>query len=149
MRVEPVIAAVQEDPVVPAARAALAVPEDLVGPAARAASVVPESPVVLVALGDPVVPENPVALAAREDPAAQVVPESPAVLVVQEDPVAQENLVVQELAREAAQGRTRSATAAHHPGQVPVLRVEDLAVEAETTREPAAIEAAVAWVVAG
>jgi hypothetical protein len=48
-----------------------------------------------------------------------------------------------------AQRRTKSATAAHHRGQVPVPRVEDLAVEVvETMREPAAIEVAAAWAAA-
>ena len=41
--------------------------------------------------------------------------------------------------------RTKSATAAHPHDLVPAPRVEDLAAAAETTREPAAAEAAVAW----
>ena len=41
--------------------------------------------------------------------------------------------------------RTKSVTAAHHRGLVPAPRVEDSAAAAETTREPAAAEAAVAW----
>jgi hypothetical protein len=40
--------------------------------------------------------------------------------------------------------RTKSVTAAHRRG-LPLLAVEDLAVVAETTREPAATEAARAW----
>jgi hypothetical protein len=40
--------------------------------------------------------------------------------------------------------RTKSVTAAHRRG-LPLLTVEDLAVVAETTREPAATEAARAW----
>jgi hypothetical protein len=45
--------------------------------------------------------------------------------------------------------KNKSVTAAHHPGQVPVpKRVEDLAAAAETTREPAATEAAAAWAAA-
>jgi hypothetical protein len=42
--------------------------------------------------------------------------------------------------------RTKSVIAAHRRGLVPVpKRVEDLAAAAETTREPAAAEAAKAW----
>jgi hypothetical protein len=43
--------------------------------------------------------------------------------------------------------RTKSVTAAHHRGQAH-LAAEDLAAVVETTREPAATEAAVAWAVA-
>ena len=51
-----------------------------------------------------------------------------------------------ELVRVAVAPRTRLGTAAHRRGLVPVpKRVEDLAVAAETTREPAATEAATAW----
>jgi hypothetical protein len=46
--------------------------------------------------------------------------------------------------------RTKLVTAAHRHGLVPVpKRVEDLAAAAETTRDPAATEAATAWVAAG
>src|SRR5207247_10971164 len=41
--------------------------------------------------------------------------------------------------------RTKTATAAHPHDLVPAPRVEDSAAAAETTREPAAAEAAVAW----
>jgi hypothetical protein len=68
-----------------------------------------------------------------EGPAAPVVPESP---------------VVQELDQEAVPGRIRSATAAHRRDLVVALRVEDSAAEAETTREPAVIEAEKAWAAA-
>ena len=46
--------------------------------------------------------------------------------------------------------RTRSAIAAHHPAQVPLLGAEEdlAAAAAETTRAPAAAEAAIAWAVA-
>ena len=44
--------------------------------------------------------------------------------------------------------RTRSVTAAHRRGLVPVLTAEDLAAAAETTREPAAAGAVIAWEVA-
>jgi len=51
-----------------------------------------------------------------------------------------------ELVRVAVAQRTRLGTAAHRPGLVPVPKKgEDLAVAAETTREPAATEAATAW----
>jgi hypothetical protein len=42
---------------------------------------------------------------------------------------------------------TKSVTAPHRPG-LPLLAAEDLAAAAETTREPAAAEAATAWEVA-
>jgi hypothetical protein len=44
--------------------------------------------------------------------------------------------------------RTKSVTAAHHHGLVPLLAAEDLAAAVETTREPVAIGAATAWVAA-
>jgi hypothetical protein len=44
--------------------------------------------------------------------------------------------------------RTKSVIAPHHRGLVPVLGAEDLAAEVETTREPAAAEAVIAWEVA-
>jgi len=101
--------------------------------AARAALVVPEDPVVSVVRVALVVPESPVALAVR---VALVVPESPAVpaaLELELGPVA------------AVALRAKSVTAAHHPGLVPVPRVEDSAAVAETTRAPVAAEAAKAW----
>ena len=54
------------------------------------------------------------------------------------------------LARVAVQApRTKSVTVAHHRGLVPAPKVEDLAVAAQTKREPVAAEAAKAWAVAG
>jgi hypothetical protein len=50
-------------------------------------------------------------------------------------------------APQAAALRTKSVIAAHRPGR-PLLGVEDLAVVAETTREPAAPEEVIAWAVA-
>src|SRR4029453_10023236 len=50
-----------------------------------------------------------------------------------------------ELVRAAVPLRTKSVIAQHHRGLVPVLGAEDLAVEVETTRVPAATEAVVAW----
>ena len=53
-------------------------------------------------------------------------------------------------ARLAVPLRTKSVTAAHRPDLVPLLTgVEDLAAAvAETTREPAAAEAVIAWAAA-
>jgi hypothetical protein len=45
--------------------------------------------------------------------------------------------------------KTRSVTAAHRRGLVPRLAAEDLVVVVETTRDPAAPEAATAWAAAG
>ena len=46
--------------------------------------------------------------------------------------------------------RTKSVIAAHHPDLVPLLAVEEdlAAAVAETTREPAAAEAVIAWAAA-
>jgi len=44
---------------------------------------------------------------------------------------------------------TKSVTTAHRPDLVPLLAGEDLVVAAETTREPVAAEAVIAWEVAG
>jgi hypothetical protein len=110
----------------------------------RAALVVPVSRVV---------PEDPVV------PVSRVVPEDPVVpvsRVVPEDPVVPESPVVLELApaeaelglvRVAVAQRTRLGTAVHLRDLVRHLAAEvDLVVAAaETTREPAAIEAAAAW----
>jgi len=53
-------------------------------------------------------------------------------------------------ARVAVLPKNKSATAARHRDRVAVAkRVEDLAAAAETTREPAVTEVAVAWVAAG
>jgi hypothetical protein len=171
-RAAPVVPAVRaglvvpDDPVELAAQAGLVVPEDPVVLAAPAGLVVPEDPVVQaarVALG---VPEDPVVQAAR------VVPESPAVLVAPEqatDPVValelqivrvvvpeQATVPVEALAvpshqrdQRAVALRTKSVIAVHLHDLVPLLEAgEDLAAAvAETTREPAAAEAAIAWAV--
>jgi hypothetical protein len=114
---------VLEDPVELAVRAASVVPEDPVGLAVRVALVVPESLVVQVAL------EN------RAVPVGLIVP-AEAVLVQDPRPV----LLAVAL-------KTKSVIAAHHPDQVPLLEVEEdlAAAAAETTREPAAAEAVIAW----
>jgi hypothetical protein len=119
---EPVIAAVQV--IGRAVQVALVVPEGPVVPAVRAALVVPENQVAPVGLAVQVAP---VALANRV--ALEVVPV----------------VAVPVLDQVEAQRRTRSATAVHHRVQVPVLAAEDLAAVVETTHEPAATEAVVAW----
>jgi hypothetical protein len=116
------------DPAVPAVRAALAVPENLV------VLVAPGDPVVLAAS---VVPENPVAL---ERDLAVVEPELVPVVAAPGLGHLHDQLGVPR--------RTKSATEAHHRGQARLLAVEDLAAVVETTRDPAATEAAVAWVAA-
>jgi hypothetical protein len=50
-----------------------------------------------------------------------------------------------ELVQVAVPLRTKSVITPHHRGLVPLLGAEDLAVEVETTREPAATEAVKAW----
>jgi len=155
-------------PVVPVVRVALVVPEDPVVPAVRVVLVVPEDPVVLAVRVALVVSENLVEPAVR---VALVVPESPA---VPESPVVALELAIglavvpelvigqveaelehvqgeaePELVRAAVPLRTKSVTAAHRRGLVPLLGAEDLAAAAaETTREPAAAEAVIAWEVA-
>ena len=51
-------------------------------------------------------------------------------------------------ARLALPVKTKSVTTAHRRGLVPLLAAEDLAAVAETTREPAAAEAVIAWAAA-
>jgi hypothetical protein len=99
------------------------------------ALVVPGNPVEPVAL---VVPGNPVV------PAVLVVPGNPVVPELETGPVAALELV---LVQVAVALRTRSVIAAHRPDLVPLLEAEEdlAAAVAETTREPAAAEAAVAW----
>ncbi len=63
-------------------------------------------------------------------------------------PVAVEQARDHRHAQLAVAPKIKSVTAAHHRG-LPLLAVADLAAAAETTREPAAIEAVVAWEVAG
>jgi hypothetical protein len=113
--------------------------------------------------------EEPAELAAQVAPAELVVREEPAELAAQvaeqelaidqvvaergHDPVVAELEPVQgeaelELVRAAVPLRTKSVIAQHHRGLVPVLGAEDLAVEVETTRVPAATEAGAAWEVA-
>jgi hypothetical protein len=134
-----------------------------VEPAVRVALVAPEDPVVsvvrvaLVVLGDQVAL---VELAVRAASEELVVEVGLAELAVR---AASQELVVQVVVLEpglvlvaaglapvavAVALRTKWVTAAHHRGQVAVLEEEDLAAVAETTRAPAAIEAAVVWAAA-
>jgi len=152
VRVALVVLVVSDDPVVRAVRVALAVSEDPVVLAVQVALVVSE---------DPVVPAVQVVLVVSEDPVVPAALEQVLVLVVvpelERDPVvALEQLHGQAeglallIAQLAVALKTKSATAAHHPDLVPLLAAgEDLAaVVAETTREPAAAEAVIAWEVA-
>jgi hypothetical protein len=113
----------------PAVQVALVVSEDPVVQAVQAALVVSESPAV------PVAPELEPAQAAVELERGPVV-----VVLVRGHPLAQLAVAL----------RTKSVTAAHHRGLVPLLEAaEDLvAAVAVTTREPAAAEAVIAWEVA-
>ena len=168
----PAVRVVPEDPVVPAVRVALVVPEDRVvlvalvvleSPVVRVALVVLESPVARVVL---VVPED------RVEPVALVVPENPVVpvaLELQTVPVVVRVQVIVRVAGElqhdqvavvvvrdhlrvrlAVPLKTKSVTTPHRPDLVPLLaEEEDLAAAvAETTREPVAAEAAIAWAAA-
>ena len=105
----------------------------LVVPAVRVGLVVPEDPVEPAVQESPAVPELEPAQVAVELEHVPVV-----VVLVRGHPRAQ--LAVVAL-------RTKSATAAHPHDLVPLLEVgEDLAAAvAETTREPAAAEAVIAW----
>jgi len=112
---------------------------------------------VRVAPGEPVVQVELVVQVASVEPVVRVdlaVPVASAELVVQVGPAVRVALVVPEspaaleLVPVAVALRAKSVTAAHHPGLVPVPRVEDSAAVAETTRAPVAAEAAKAWAAA-
>ena len=153
VRVELVELVVQVAPV------ALAVRVVLVGLADRVASVALAVRVALAELANPVAwAELAVRVALELVPAVAKLALGPAAVVPVPNQAAGLELVPAEVAlglvpvaaaagldQLGARRRTRSATAAHHHGQVPVPRVEDLRAAAETTREPAATEAAVAW----
>jgi hypothetical protein len=110
----------------------------------------------LVVSGDPVEP------AVQESPAVQVAPELQIAPVVVEpgtvrvavelehDQVAAVRELGHPRVQLAVAPKTKSVTAAHRPDLVPLLEaVEDLAAAAaETTREPVAAEAVIAWEVA-
>ena len=114
------------------------------------ALVVSEDPVEQAVL---VVSEDPVEPAVQESLAVPVAPQlEPAQVAVELEhgPVVVVLVRGHPRARLAVLAlRTKSVTAAHRRDLVPLLEAaEALAVEAETTREPAAAEAAIAWEVA-
>jgi hypothetical protein len=134
-------------------------------PAVRVALVVSESPAVLVVLEDPVVlvalvvSESPVVPESRAVPVALELEIVPVVVLERElVPVAEELVLVPaaELATDQPHGhlavlaRTKSVTTAHRPDLVPLLEAEEdlAAAVAETTREPVAAEAVIAWAAA-
>jgi len=110
-----------------------------------------------------VVSEDPAVQAARvvsEDPAVQAARELARVQAagpeLERDPVVALERELDQVAVVLVRGhpraqlavvalRTKSATAAHPHDLVPAPRVEDSAAAAETTREPAAAEAVIAW----
>jgi hypothetical protein len=140
--------------VVPGARVAPVVRVVL---AVWVALVVPVGPVVLAVWVALAVLESPavrVVLVGLEDLAVPGVPENPVALVVLESPVVQE-LEIGPVAAELAlvqvevRLRTKSVIAARRHDQAPRLAAEeDLAAVVETTRDPAATEAGIAWAVA-
>ena len=152
-------------PVVPVVRVALVVSEDPAVSAVRAASVVSESPAEPAARERELVQVEPelerdpvVGLELEHDPvvALEQVLEQVVALELEHDPVVALEQVhgqvvglVPLIAQLAVALRTKSVTAAHRPDLVPLLEAEeDLAAVAETTREPAAAEAVIAWEVA-
>jgi hypothetical protein len=150
-----------EDPVVPVAQAALAelaVRGDRVALAELAVRVVRVAPAELVAqavereLGIAPVVAREQAIVPVEVLELEIVQAAVGLALVQ---VAAEPELVQAavelgLVPVALLAKSRLVTAVRHPGQVPVpKRVEDLAAAAaETTRAPAATEAATAWAAA-
>ena len=107
---------------------------------------------VQVALVESEDPVEPAVLELETVPAAEpelgivqvVEPEleiDPVVAALERDPVVAEQALVQV----AVPLGTKSVITLHHRGLVPVLGAEDLAAEVETTREPAATEAVIAW----
>jgi len=148
-------------PVVPVVRVALVVSEDPAVSAVRAASVVSESPAEPAARERELVQVEPelerdpvVGLELEHDPVVGL--EQVVALELEHDPVVALEQVhgqvvglVPLIAQLAVALRTKSVTAAHRPDLVPLLEAEeDLAAVAETTREPAAAEAVIAWEVA-
>jgi hypothetical protein len=122
--------------VVPESRAvqvAFAVPEDQAAPAVRGALVAPQNPVLRGVQESPVVPaalELGIVLVVVELARGQVE------AVPERDPV-------------AVPPRIKLVIAVRHRDLVPRLVAgEDLAAAVETTRDPAATEAATAWVAA-
>ena len=107
---------------------------------ARVALAVPEDPAEQAVLENPVVPaELELVQVAAERELARAVAE------LEHGPMAAER----EPDQVAVPLRIKSVIAVHHRGRVPLLAVvEDLAAVVETTRDPAATEAATAWVAA-
>ena len=84
------------------------------------------------------------ALAVSENPAVPVALAVPVGVLERE--LVQVAVPSHPRARLAGALRTKSVIAAHHQGQVPLLEAgEDLVAVAETTREPVAAEAVIAW----
>ena len=115
---------------------ALVVPEDQVAPVVRANRVAPVGLAVQAA---------PVALANRVAPAELAVRVALAGLANRVALELVPVVAVRVLDQVVLPLRTKSATVAHHRGQVPVRVVEDLAAAAETTRELAVTEVARVW----
>ena len=138
---DPAVLVVLESPAV--LPVALVVQEDRVVPAARVVSENPAVPVALELQTVPVAVQAPaIARAVRAQlivRAAGELERGQAVAV----PVLGHRHV-----QLAIPLRTKSVTAAHHRDLALLLAAEDLAAVAETTREPAAAEAATAWAVA-
>jgi hypothetical protein len=104
---------------------------------------------VLVAPGDPVVPESPAELVVRVALAGLVVRVAEQELNRVEGLELVRVAAVPELVRVAVPLKTKSVIAARRLDQVPLLEAAvDLAAAAETTRAPAATEAAAAWAAA-
>jgi hypothetical protein len=153
VRVERVIDPAPGAPGAPVGRVALAELAALVGRVALAELAVlvvrealaelaePVDQEALAELAEPVVREALAELAEPVDQEAAKPERGPVAVELEHVPAAAER----ELVQVGVALRTKSVTAAHHRGQVLGLRVEDSAVAAETTREPAATEAEKAW----
>jgi hypothetical protein len=94
------------------------------------------------------VPERELGRAAEPETSELVTALVVAALELECDLVEAVLLPSQPRAQRAVALRTKWVTGAHHHGLVPLLAAEDLAAAAETTREPAAAEAVIAWEVA-
>jgi hypothetical protein len=138
--------------VAPVVREALVVPEDQVVPPVL---VVPEDPVAALELE--LGPVEALELVLVQVEALELVLVPVAALELELGPVEALELVLVQvealelvLVQVAVALRTRSVIAAHRPDLVRLLEAEEdlAAAVAETTREPAAAEAAIAWEVA-
>ena len=125
------------------AREALAEP---VGPVVLADPGVRVELVAQVVLAAPVVPVVLAVLVALEHVLVEVELEHARAAVEQERVLAE---AAPEHGPVAVPPRIKSVIAVHHRGRVPrLVAVEDLAVVVETTRDPAATEAGIAWAAA-